>query len=159
MKEVKKMNKIIELISIKNADIRDYKNENNDKKREYVRLTFNAVDKENDLDIIVKTSLSLNQWDDLVKAMNIEYNSLIEEMTTGNKLTLEVNTKEMTKSNNPKLLWDEKKGSYKGIHYNYFEMNVGVLIINKIVLKENYKKDLSKLFKNIIKSDEIKTCN
>lgn len=113
--------------------------------RNYIRVTFDVID-QNEVNQKAKISMSEAQWGDLKIAMGITFNSQLEEIHTATPVSVEFETKGMTKSKNPKLLMESKIGTYKGYSFNYLELNVGILIQNNIVLKETFKKDYGKLF-------------
>lgn len=113
--------------------------------REYVRVAFNAFD-ENEVDVIVKISMSINQWKELKNYMIIKYDSLLEEITSRKSILLEFNSDDKTTSKKPKLIMEHKIGAYNGYAFNYYELNVGLLITHNIVSPEKFKKDYGKLF-------------
>lgn len=135
------MNKIkLLLTKVDNADLRKRKDGS-----EYIRVTFEAFNGDNDT-IMVKTSMSENQWKDLKNSMEITFNAQELKIETGKTVDITFDKDGKTNGQNPKPLYKLCAGDYQGHIFNYWELNVGALIQNNVVVREAYKSDLTKLF-------------
>lgn len=132
-------------IQIKLIKVTDVLTKISDDGNEYIRVSFEGINW-NQTNINVKISMSKMQWKDLKTAMLINYNSEQELIETKQPIKLVFDEEGFTTSKNPKPLLEIKSGTYKGFSFNFFELNVGVLIQNNYVSKEVFKKDYSKLF-------------
>lgn len=128
----------IKLVEVEDAQIRQSKEGN-----EYIRVTFKAKNEKQE-EICVKTSVSINQWQSLSELMDVQ---IIDDETIITKNPIEVTFDGTGKTNSkkPKRLFKQEIDTYEGYDYNYFELQPVVLIMNKIIERENFKKNYTRL--------------
>lgn len=129
----------LKILGIKKAEAREKTTDTT----KYVRATFNAKD-ENDLDIVIKSTMSVEQFKELGKAMNATYDKITDTIEVSTQLTLTVDLNAKTKKG--KLLFEVVNGEYNGYKVNYINLNVLAFINNKIVSPSKFKVNSSELF-------------
>lgn len=131
----------IKILEIKKAEIRERQAD----KSKYARITFLGKDK-NDLDINIKSSMSVEQFKELSKAMVATYDKENDTISVKQSLSLEVDLTQKTKGDKPKSVFKQVVAEYQGFPVNYWDMNVLVLINNKIVSPSKFIINNAELF-------------
>lgn len=116
----------------------------------YIRVKFSGIfnEKFNEFNEVdesdIRCSMSMEQWNDLKNCMKLSFEN--DKIITKNPIFIKFDPLGKTTSKNPKLLIKREKATLNGYPYDYWELNVGVLIQNEIVKKGIIKKDYSNLF-------------
>lgn len=114
----------------------------------YLRVKFKGVFNNNDNDFKeenVICSMSIEQWEQIKQVMKVFYEN--DNIITKNPILLKFDPLAKTNTTPPKLLLKNFNGTHKGYPYDFWEMNVGVLIQNGVVEKSIIKKDYSIFFR------------
>jgi hypothetical protein len=112
-----------------------------------VRIVFLATD-ENDVDLEVRTSLTVSQAKELKAALGIEYIEHEDEYDMPKPFLIEIDETEIIETRfdgrkYQKPMWEHKTGKFKGYNFDYYQvhkkafLDAGVITKAKIVVERS----------------------